>query len=57
VDALQVSGVQGRLDPLHLAETLVFSRENTSSIVSCMSAARENLRHVRSSAARRCGSS
>jgi uncharacterized alpha-E superfamily protein len=39
--------MQGRLDPLHLAETLVFSRENISSIVSCVSAARENLRHVR----------
>jgi len=47
VDALQVGGVQGRLDPMHLAETLVFSRENNSSIVSCVSAARENLRHVR----------
>ncbi len=47
VDALQVAGVQGRLDPLQLAETLVFSRANGSSIVSCMSAARENLRHVR----------
>ena len=47
VDALQVRGMQGRLDPLHLAETLVFSRENISSIVSCVSAARENLRHVR----------
>ena len=47
VDALQVTGVHGKLDPLHLAETLVFSRQNSSSIVSCMSAARENLRHVR----------
>src|SRR4030095_3316915 len=47
VDALQVRGMQGRLDPLQLAETLVFSRENISSIVSCVSAARENLRHVR----------
>src|SRR6266481_4623625 len=47
VDALQVRRVQGRLDPLQLAETLVFSRANGSSIVSCMSAARENLRHVR----------
>src|SRR5438445_6154773 len=46
-DPLQVAGVQGRLDPLQLAETLVFSRANGSSIVSCMSAARENLRHVR----------
>src|SRR5260370_35135830 len=47
VDALQVRNVQGRLDPLQLAETLVFSRQNESSIVSCMSSARENLRHVR----------
>lgn len=47
VDALQVAGVEGRLDPLQLAETLVFSRANASSIVSCMSAARENLRQVR----------
>src|ERR1700686_3236183 len=47
VDALQVAGVQGRLDPLQLAETLVFSRANAFSLVSCMSAARENLRHVR----------
>jgi uncharacterized alpha-E superfamily protein len=47
VDALQIRGVQGRLDPLQLAETLVFSRENVSSIVSCIASARENLRHVR----------
>lgn len=47
VDALQIRGVQGRLDPLQLAEALVFSRENVSSIVSCVAAARENLRHVR----------
>jgi len=54
VDALQVSACKGRLDPLHLAETLVFSRENTSSIVSCMSAATEGIwRHCGSSAARR----
>src|SRR6266571_2117725 len=36
-----VDALQGRLDPLQLAETLVFSRANGSSIVSCMSAARE----------------
>jgi uncharacterized alpha-E superfamily protein len=47
VDALQIRGIQGRLDPLELAEALVFSRENSSSIVSCVAAARENLRHVR----------
>jgi len=47
VDALQIRGIQGRLDPLELAEALVFSRENFSSIVSCVAAARENLRHVR----------
>jgi uncharacterized alpha-E superfamily protein len=33
--------------PNSLINTLVFSRKNASSIVSCIAAARENLRHVR----------
>ncbi|GAC1660961.1 MAG: alpha-E domain-containing protein [Candidatus Acidiferrum sp.] len=35
------------VDPTRLVNTLVFSRSNTSSILSCITAARENLRHVR----------
>jgi uncharacterized alpha-E superfamily protein len=35
------------LEPSRLLNTLVFSRTNTSSIVSCIATARENLRHVR----------
>jgi uncharacterized alpha-E superfamily protein len=35
------------VDPNRLLNTVVFSRTNTSSIVSCIATARENLRHVR----------
>ncbi len=38
---------QGPVDPTRLMNTLVFSRTNASSIVSCIATARENLRHVR----------
>jgi uncharacterized alpha-E superfamily protein len=37
----------GQVHPSSLVNTLVFSRKNASSIVSCIAAARENLRHVR----------
>ena len=47
LEALQAPAVQGPLDPAQLANTLVFSKANASSIVSCISTARENLRHVR----------
>ena len=36
-----------QVQPNELVNTLVFSRKNASSIVSCIAAARENLRHVR----------
>lgn len=36
-----------QLDPTVLVNTLVFSRKNSSSIFSCIAAARENLRQVR----------
>ena len=39
--------LQGPIDPTRLVDTLVFSRKNSSSIVSCIATARENLRHVR----------
>ena len=47
LEALLAPGVQGALDPIKLVNTLVFSRTNASSIVSCIATARENLRHVR----------
>ncbi len=47
LDALRAPGVKGAVDPARLLNTLVFSRSNASSIVSCIAAARENLRHVR----------
>jgi len=47
LEALRAPGVQGAVDPTHLVNTLVFSRKNKSSIVSCIAAARENLRQVR----------
>jgi uncharacterized alpha-E superfamily protein len=47
LEALHSPGVQGAVDPIKLINTLVFSRSNASSIVSCIATARENLRHVR----------
>lgn len=47
LEALRAPGVQGAVDPTHLVNTLVFSRKNQSSIVSCIATARENLRQVR----------
>lgn len=47
LDALRAPAVDGPVDPTQLLNTLVFSRANGSSIVSCIAAARENLRHVR----------
>lgn len=46
-DALQVAVPAGKLDSSTVTQTLAFSRTNPSSIVSCIAAARENLRHVR----------
>ncbi|HTR65231.1 MAG TPA: alpha-E domain-containing protein [Terriglobales bacterium] len=46
-DALQVPVPAGKLDSSAVSQTLAFSRINPSSIVSCIAAARENLRHVR----------
>jgi uncharacterized alpha-E superfamily protein len=46
--ALHVSaGAGSKLDSVTVAHTLAFDRANASSIVSCIAAARENLRHVR----------
>jgi uncharacterized alpha-E superfamily protein len=48
IDALQVPpSLTGNVDGNTLAHTLTFNRLNPSSIVSCVAAARENLRHVR----------
>jgi uncharacterized alpha-E superfamily protein len=47
LDALRAPAVVGPVDPTQLLNTLVFSRSNGSSIVSCIASARENLRHVR----------
>jgi uncharacterized alpha-E superfamily protein len=47
LEALQTPSGPGAIDPTRLVNALVFSRTNTSSIVSCIAAARENLRHVR----------
>ena len=47
LEALRTPVGQGPVDPTRLVETLVFSRKNSSSIVSCVATARENLRHVR----------
>ena len=53
IDALQVPpSLTGNVDGTTLAHTLTFNRLNPSSIVSCIAAARENLRHVRE----QCGS-
>jgi uncharacterized alpha-E superfamily protein len=47
LEALQAPAGPGAIDPTQLVNTLVFSRKNTSSVVSCIASARENLRHVR----------
>ena len=47
LEALRAPGGQGAVDPTRLVNTLVFSRKNQSSIVSCIASARENLRQVR----------
>ena len=47
LEALRASAATGPVDPTRLLNTLVFSRSNSSSIVSCIASARENLRHVR----------
>jgi uncharacterized alpha-E superfamily protein len=47
LEALRMPAAQGPVDPTRLINMLVFSRTNVSSIVSCIAAARENLRHVR----------
>jgi uncharacterized alpha-E superfamily protein len=47
LEALRAPAVDGPVDPTRLMNTLVFSRTNSSSIVSCIASAREDLRHVR----------
>lgn len=48
LDALHAApDTEGEIDPASLVNTLVFSKKNSSSIVSCIATARENLRHVR----------
>jgi uncharacterized alpha-E superfamily protein len=47
LEALRTPAAPGAVDPTKLVNALVFSRTNASSIVSCIAAARENLRHVR----------
>jgi uncharacterized alpha-E superfamily protein len=47
LEALRTPGTKGAVDPTQLLHTLVFHRSNSSSIVSCIATARENLRHVR----------
>jgi uncharacterized alpha-E superfamily protein len=47
LEALNAPCADGPVDPTKLVNTLVFSRRNASSIVSCVAIARENLRHVR----------
>jgi uncharacterized alpha-E superfamily protein len=47
LEALRAPAAAGPVDPTQLLNTLVFSRTNPSSIVSCVANARENLRHVR----------
>src|SRR5271156_3469091 len=47
LEALRTPAPGEHVDPASLVNTLVFSRANHSSIVSCISIARENLRHVR----------
>jgi uncharacterized alpha-E superfamily protein len=47
LDALRTPVANGPIDPTLLVDSLVFSRRNSSSIVSCVATARENLRQVR----------
>src|SRR5258708_16500964 len=47
LEALRTPAPGEPVSPASLVNTLVFSRANHSSIVSCISIARENLRHVR----------
>src|SRR5271170_1347108 len=47
LEALRTPAPSDNVNPASLVNTLVFSRANHSSIVSCISIARENLRHVR----------
>jgi len=47
LEALRIPTGPGAVDSAGLLNSLVFSRTNASSIVSCIAAARENLRHVR----------
>jgi uncharacterized alpha-E superfamily protein len=47
LEALRAPVSAGPVDPTRLLNTLVFSRSNGSSIISCIASARENLRHVR----------
>ena len=47
LDALQLPVPGGKLDSSTVTQNLAFNRANPSSIVSCIAAARENLRHVR----------
>jgi uncharacterized alpha-E superfamily protein len=53
LEALRAPAPEGAVDPTQLLNTLVFSRANASSVVSCVAAARENLRHVREQASTR----
>jgi uncharacterized alpha-E superfamily protein len=53
LEALRAPAVEGAVDPTQLLNTLVFSRRNGSSVVSCIASARENLRHVREQASTR----
>jgi uncharacterized alpha-E superfamily protein len=47
LEVLRTPLAPGAVDPTQLVNKLVFSRTNSSSIVSCIATARENLRHVR----------
>ncbi len=47
LEALSAGAETGPVDPTSLVDKLVFSREHSSSIVSCIAAARENLRQGR----------
>jgi len=47
LEALRTPAGQGPIDPTRLVDSLVFSRKNSSSIVSCIATARQTLPHVR----------
>jgi len=47
LEALRAPQAEGPINPTQALNTMVFSRTNASSIVSCIANARENLRHVR----------